>query len=182
MACVLVGHKCSFTQNVISKKRKLKEPTPDDSSDVESESASPRPAKAHKADVSGAKKRVPDDSSDEESALPLAQVGSSGSGTASAAAQAGLSLAASKPDAPASETPQSGTSKPEKPSLEDIQRYRRKLHRRLESSLAFLSKAQSELHPDGGREIAALPDLLKEIVEDLDEVRNTAQGLLQELD
>lgn len=186
-----------FIRDANAKKRKAKALTPDGSG-VKRESALPRPMKTRKAERPAEEKTVPDaslnDTSDDEGFELLPPAGPS-SRTDPAVTQVGGGLVTSKPctaKASTSETPnlcgpmseasKSGTSKPEKPSLEDIQRYRRKLHRRLESSLAFLSKAQPELHPDGGREIAALPDLLKEIVEDLDEVRNTAQGLLRELD
>jgi hypothetical protein len=67
-------------------------------------------------------------------------------------------------------------------SLEDIQRHTRSLWRKTESTTTFFTKAQPEIYSKGGRSISDLPDLLEEVIKEVDALNGMARGFLEEMD
>ena len=57
------------------------------------------------------------------------------------------------------------------PSIADVRRHRNSLWRKIGSAVAFLKEVQPEVRPVGGRDVADLRDLLKEIIEEAEGLR-----------
>jgi hypothetical protein len=66
-------------------------------------------------------------------------------------------------------------------SLEDIQRYRRALWRKTVSTATFLMKVQPDIHSTGGITIDEVPDLMKEMIEEVDALKSMANGIIDEV-
>jgi hypothetical protein len=66
-------------------------------------------------------------------------------------------------------------------SLEDIQRHRRALWRKTVSTATFLMKVQPDIHSTGGITIDEVPDLMKEMIEEVDALKSMAKGIIDEV-
>lgn len=66
-------------------------------------------------------------------------------------------------------------------ALEDIQRHRRALWRKTVSTATFLMKVQPDIHSTGGITIDEVPDLMKEMIEEVDALKSMAKGIIDEV-
>jgi hypothetical protein len=66
-------------------------------------------------------------------------------------------------------------------SLEDIQRHRRALWRKTVSTATFLMKVQPDIHSTGGITVDEVPDLMKEMIEEVDALKSMAEGIIEEV-